>query len=119
MLELDFDKKEWIREFRAIKKDYITEDRERYRPLLNVKKDIKDFFEEVEKEEKKSEISIKKEFNAIYATIQKHRQDVEQAKVIMQTTKTDPSNLDRLHTKVRGIEQNLKAFKLKSRTAYD
>lgn len=37
----------------------------------------------------------------------------------MQTTKTDPTNLDRLHTKVRGIEQNLKGFKLKSRTAYD
>jgi hypothetical protein len=118
-MELEFDKKEWVREFKTIKKDYIIEDRERYRPLLNIKKDIKDFFEEVEKEEKKSEIGIKKEFNGIYAQIQKHRQDVEQAKVILQTTKTDPTNLDRLHTKVRGIEQNLKGFKLKSRTAYD
>ena len=52
MMELDFDKKEWVREFKTIKKDYIIEDRERYRPLLNIKKDIKDFFEEVEKEEK-------------------------------------------------------------------
>jgi hypothetical protein len=69
MMELDFDKKEWVREFKTIKKDYIIEDRERYRPLLNIKKDIKDFFEEVEKEEKKSEIAIKKEFNGIYAQI--------------------------------------------------
>ena len=83
MIEIDFDKKEWVREFKTIKKDYIVEDRERYRPLLNIKKDIKEFFEDIEKEEKKSDISIKKEFNAIYATIQKHRQDVEQAKAIL------------------------------------
>ena len=83
MIEIDFDKKEWVREFKTIKKDYIMEDRERYRPLLNIKKDIKEFFEDIEKEEKKSDISIKKEFNAIYATIQKHRQDVEQAKAIL------------------------------------
>ena len=65
LMELDFDKKEWIRQFKVITKDYMIEDRERYRPLLNIKKDIKEFFEDVEKEEKKSEIAIKKEFNLI------------------------------------------------------
>lgn len=49
------------------------EDRERYRPLLNIKKDVKDFFEEVEKEDKKSEIAIKKDFNALSSLIHKQR----------------------------------------------
>ena len=31
----------------------------------------------------------------------------------------DPSYLDKIHGKVKLIEQNLKAFKLKSRTAYE
>ena len=61
----------------------MIEDRERYRPLLNIKKDIKEFFEDIEKEEKKSDIAIKKEFNLITQQIHKHRQDVEQAKVIL------------------------------------
>ena len=61
----------------------MIEDRERYRPLLNIKKDIKEFFEDIEKEEKKSEIAIKKELNLITQHIHKHRQDVEQAKVIL------------------------------------
>jgi hypothetical protein len=69
-MDKEFDKKEWLRELKSIKKDYIIEDRERYRPLLNIKKDIKDYFEEVEKEEKKQEIVIKKEFNVIYQQIQ-------------------------------------------------
>lgn len=95
------------------------EDRERYRPLLNIKKDVKDFFEDVEKEDKKSEIAIKKDFNALSSLIHKQRQDVEQAKVLLGQSKNDVGNLDRLHAKVRGIEQNMKAFKLKERQAYE
>ena len=68
-MEIEFDKKEWIRQLKTIKKDYIIEDRERYRPLLNIKKDIKDYFEDLEKEEKKSDIAIKKEFTQIYTQI--------------------------------------------------
>ncbi len=60
-----------------LKKEYIIEDRERYRPLLNIKKDLKDFFEEVEKEDKKSEISIKKDFSVLSSLIHKQRQDVD------------------------------------------
>lgn len=65
----EFDKKEWIREFKQLKKDTITEDRERYRPLLNIKKELKEYVEDIEKEEKKADISIKKEFSGLYAII--------------------------------------------------
>ena len=67
--DIHFDKKEWLRNLKSLKKDYVLEDRERYRPLLNVKRDINDYFEDIEKEEKKSDISINKEFSALYANI--------------------------------------------------
>lgn len=35
------------------------------------------------------------------------------------SSKGDVSALDRIHSKVKSIESNLKTFKLKSRTAYD
>ncbi len=60
-----------MRQLKVLKKEYVTEDRERYRPLLNVKKDLKDFYEDVEKEDKKSDISIKKEFTNISSLIHK------------------------------------------------
>ena len=41
----------------------MLDDRERYRPLYNLKRDLKDYIEDIEKEEKKSEIAIKKEFS--------------------------------------------------------
>ena len=56
-----FDKQDWIRTLKNLKKDYILEDRERYRPLAMLKKEMKDFVEETEKEEKKAEIGFKKE----------------------------------------------------------
>lgn len=67
--DIHFDKKEWLRNLKSLKKDYVLEDRERYRPLLNVKRDINDYFEDIEKEEKKSDISINKEFSSLYANI--------------------------------------------------
>ena len=69
----EFDKKEWIRDFKQLKKDYNTEDRERYRPLLNVKHDLKEFFEETEKEEKKSDANVRKEFAGLYNIIIKQK----------------------------------------------
>ena len=57
----DFDKKEWIRQLKQLKKDLILEDRERVRPLLNLKRDMKEFFEEFEKEDKKNDINLKKD----------------------------------------------------------
>lgn len=34
-------------------------------------------------------------------------------------SKNDPSYLDKIHAKVKGIEQNLKNFKIKSRSIYE
>ena len=48
---------------KQLKKDFILEDRERYRPLHNLKREMKEFVEETEKEEKKIEVSIRKEFS--------------------------------------------------------
>lgn len=61
----DFDKKEWVRELKQLRKDFLLEDRERYRPLYNLKRELKEFVEEVEKEEKKIDVTIKKEFSQI------------------------------------------------------
>jgi len=48
---------------KQINKEGTLEDRERFRPLLRIKKDveIRDFIEEVEKIEKKNEISLMRE----------------------------------------------------------
>jgi hypothetical protein len=62
---------------KALKKDYNSEDKERYRPLLNVKRELREFVDEIEKEEKKNDIAIKKEFNVISQQIHKQRADVE------------------------------------------
>ena len=62
-----FDKKSWVIEYKQIKKEYTLEDRERFRPLLRIKKDveIRDFIEEIEKLEKKNEIGLMREKDII------------------------------------------------------
>ena len=62
-----FDKKSWIIEHKQFKKEYILEDRERFRPLLRIKKDaeIRDFVEEIEKLEKRNEIGLMREKETI------------------------------------------------------
>ena len=59
--DVDFDKKEWVRLLKQLKKDLILEDRERTRPLLTLKRDLKDFYDDFEKEDKKLDIALKKE----------------------------------------------------------
>ena len=58
-----FDKKGWAIDWKQLKKEGTLEDRERFRPLLRIKKDveIRDFMEEVEKLEKKNEIGLMRE----------------------------------------------------------
>ncbi len=56
------------------------EDKERFRPLLNLKRDLPEFIEDVEKEDKKTDIQLKKDFSSISAVITKHRQEVDQTK---------------------------------------
>ena len=48
-----FDKKEWIREYKLLKKDINIEERDRYRPLMCLKRDLNEFILECEKIEKK------------------------------------------------------------------
>lgn len=55
-----FDKKEWTRELKQLKKEYIMEDRERYRPLHTLKRELKESVEEFEKEEKKNELAMRR-----------------------------------------------------------
>jgi hypothetical protein len=87
--------------------------------LLNVKKDLKDYFEEVEKEEKKGELAIRKEFSSLCGVISKQKQEVSHVKALITQSKGDPSLLDKIHSKVKGIESGLKNFKLKSRGDYE
>lgn len=79
----DFDKKEWLRDLKQLRKDYTIEDRERWRPLLNLKRDLPDFVEDLEKEERKAEIASKKEAVALQAAVGKHRQEVMQARTMI------------------------------------
>ena len=56
-----FDKKEWLKDLKNLKKDVTLEDRDRFRPLLCVKRDLADFLLECEKIEKKDLITLCKE----------------------------------------------------------
>ena len=56
-----FDKKEWIREYRLMKKDIGMEERDRFRPLLCLKRDLQEFILECEKAEKRETIDLCKE----------------------------------------------------------
>lgn len=51
--------------------------------------------------------------------IEKQRLDVDCARTMINQSKMEPSYLDKIHGKVKTIEQNLKNFKLKSRSAYE
>ena len=50
-----FDKREWLQQYKTLKRDLVMEDRDRFRPLIRLKKEqnVKDFLEEVERIEKK------------------------------------------------------------------
>jgi hypothetical protein len=56
-----FDKKEWIREYKLLTKDIGMDERDRYRPLLCLKKDFQEFILECEKEEKKDSIQLRRD----------------------------------------------------------
>jgi len=56
-----------------LKRDFLSEDRDRFRPLLGLKKEqaVKDFMEEVERTEKKQEIGLMRERTIINDFVQK------------------------------------------------
>jgi len=52
----DFDKAEWLKEYKILNKDFNIEERDRFRPLIKMKNDSKEVIEDLEKMEKKFEI---------------------------------------------------------------
>mmetsp|Transcript_6203 Transcript_6203/g.10069 ORF Transcript_6203/g.10069 Transcript_6203/m.10069 type:complete len:84 (+) Transcript_6203:229-480(+) len=56
-----FDKKEWIRELKMLKKDINIEERDRYRPLMCMKRDFADLLLECEKTEKADTINLQRD----------------------------------------------------------
>lgn len=68
-----FDKRDWLQQLKIVKRDYLMEDRDRFRPLLRLKKEqaIKDFMEEVERLEKKQEIGLMRERTQINEFVDK------------------------------------------------
>lgn len=56
-----FDKKEWIKEYKLLTKDISMDERDRYRPLLCLKREFQEFILECEKEEKKDSIQLRRD----------------------------------------------------------
>ena len=80
-----FDKREWLQSLKGLKRDYILEDRDRFRPLIKLKKEqaMKDFMEEVERIEKKQEIGLMREQTQIQEFVEKQKQDVDCARTMI------------------------------------
>jgi hypothetical protein len=57
----DFDKNQWLKELKINAKESNIEERDRFRPLLKMKQDSKETYEELEKLEKKFEIALMRE----------------------------------------------------------
>ena len=58
-----FDKKEWVHELKMMKKETLIEERDRYRPLLCLKRDLGEFMLECEKQEKRDHVGLRKEMD--------------------------------------------------------
>lgn len=56
-----FDKNQWLKELKVLAKDAMFEERDRFRPLLKMKTDSKELYEDLEKLEKKYEIGLMRE----------------------------------------------------------
>lgn len=68
-----------------MKRDFLLEDRDRFRPLIRLKKEqaVKDFLEEVERLEKKQEIGLMREHTQINEFVEKQKQDVDCARLMI------------------------------------
>jgi hypothetical protein len=75
----DFDKAQWVKEFKVLSKDAIIEERDRFRPFLRLKNDGKELVEELERIEKKQGIALMRERDTIRSFIDKQNQDLKQA----------------------------------------
>jgi len=75
----DFDKAQWVKEFKVLSKDAVIEERDRFRPFLRLKNDGKELVEELERIEKKQGIALMRERDTIRSFIDKQNQDLKQA----------------------------------------
>ena len=75
----DFDKAQWVKEFKVLSKDAIIEERDRFRPFIRLKNDGKELVEELERIEKKQGIALMRERDTIRSFIDKQNQDLKQA----------------------------------------
>ena len=82
----DFDKPQWIKEFKVLAKDANIEERDRFRPLLKLKTDGKEVLEDLEKLEKKQEIALMREKDTIRTFIDKQNQDIKQVQIMIRQT---------------------------------
>lgn len=67
----------------------MIEDRDRFRPLLRLKKEpaIKEFMDDIEKLEKKYEVGLMRERDQIKQQVEKHRMDVDCARTMINQSK--------------------------------
>jgi hypothetical protein len=117
--QIDFDKREWLREFKTLKKEGTIADHERFKPLLHSKRDFQDVLQETERDEKKQLITMRKEQAGLFEFVNKIKLDVNTSKSMIGQSKSDPSLLEKVHTKVQTVETHITNFKLKSRAAYE
>ena len=83
-----------------LKKDIQIEERDRYRPLLCLKRDFQEFMLDIEKVEKKDTINLDRETEQQFGFIERQKQDIRQVKALVAQQKTDSSTLDKIHAKV-------------------
>jgi len=62
-----------MQHLKILKRDYTLEDRDRFRPLIRLKKDVamKEFMEDIERLEKKQEIGLMRERTLINDFVEK------------------------------------------------
>ena len=95
-----FDKKEWIREYKMLKKDIDIDERDRYRPLMCIKRELSEFILECEKTEKKDQINLRREEDQQLAFVERQKQDVRAIKTMVGDKAAKTSDVDKIHQKV-------------------
>ena len=59
--DLDFDKGQWLKDMKMLAKEAMFEERDRFRPLVSLKRESKEALDELERLEKKYEIGLMRE----------------------------------------------------------
>lgn len=114
----DFNKQAWLKEQKTLAKDSLIEDRDRFRPLIRLKTESRELYHDLEKLDKKYEVSLMREKDQLRQFNEKQKQEVDLCKTLIKQASKQPEILDRVHQKCQAIEQNIKNFKLKSKATY-